>query len=113
MTVDPKVIGGRVRKKRTELGLNQKTLAERVGISPSAINQYEKGDKVPSTETLVKLAQELEITTDYLLGASMEDGIFVDASVVEAFQDFKKLSSRDRQNIIANIRFLKDGSSNK
>ena len=113
MAVEPKIIGQRIRKKRLELAINQKELADRVGISPSAINQYEKADKIPSTETLVKLAQELGITTDYLLGATSEEELFLDASVANAFRDFKGLSSKDRQNIISNIRFLKENSSKK
>ncbi len=113
MAVEPKIIGQRIRKKRIDLNINQKELAERVGISPSAINQYEKGDKIPSTETLVKLAQELGITTDYLLGATTEEELFLDASVLDAFRDFKKLSPQDRHNIISNIRFLKEHSPKK
>lgn len=113
MVVEPKVIGNRIRKKRTDIGLNQKELAERVAISPSAINQYEKGDKVPSTETLVKLAKVLGITTDYLLGGTSEEDLFLDNEVKDVFQDFKALSARDRNHIISNIRFLKDNSSKK
>lgn len=113
MAIEPKIVGQRIRKRRLGLEINQKELADRVGISPSAINQYEKGDKIPSTETLVKLAQELGITTDYLLGATIEEDLFLDASVIDAFKDFKKLSPQDRHNIISNIRFLKEHSSKK
>lgn len=110
MAIDQKEIGMRIRKKRGEVGLNQKDLAEKVGISPSAINQFEKGDKVPSTETIMKLARELGASTDYLLGAATDDDIFIDSAVVDAFKNFRELSAQDRHNIVANIKFLKDNS---
>jgi transcriptional regulator with XRE-family HTH domain len=113
MVVNSKAVGVRIRKKRVELGVNQKELAERVQISPSAINQYEKGEKLPSTETLVKLAHELKTTTDYLIGASVEEDFVIGASVVDAFNAFKELSPQDQQNIISNIHFLKERSSSK
>lgn len=113
MLVSPKTVGSRIRKKRSDLGINQKELAERVQISPSAINQYEKGEKLPSTETLVKLAHELKTTTDYLTGSSIGEDFIIGATVVDAFNAFKELSPQDQQNIISNIQFLKERSAPK
>ena len=107
------IIGTRMRQKREEAGLSQKGLAEKVGISPAAINQFEKGEKKPSSPVLATIAEELGVSTDYLLGASEEDNIFFSDNVAAAFRDFKKLSKTDREIIIKNIRFLKSQTKPK
>lgn len=105
--VDPKLIAKRIRTKRTELGLTQKDLAEQVGVTPPAINRFEKGEKSPSVDTLLKLAKALGVSTDFLLGAESGEDIFIDKDVSEAFKDFKSLSLEHRQMVLANIKFFK------
>jgi transcriptional regulator with XRE-family HTH domain len=78
-----------------------------VGVSPSAINQFEKGDKKPSSEVLASIAHELGVSTDYLLGASKKEDIFFTEDMAAAFRDFKELSKRDREIILENIKLLK------
>lgn len=107
MDVDPKIIANRIKTKRVELGLSQKNLAERVGVTPPAINRFEKGEKSPSVDTLLKLAKALGVSTDFLLGAESGEDIFIDKDVSEAFKDFKALSLGHRQMVLANIKFLK------
>lgn len=113
MKTGSKTIGERIKEKREEMGLNQKELAKQLNITPSAVNQYEKGEKTPSTEKLVKLAKILGVSSDYLLGASKEKDIFIDKTILKAFTDFKELRPNDRANIMANIQFLKDKASKK
>jgi transcriptional regulator with XRE-family HTH domain len=108
MEINQKKIGDRIRSKREKNGLSQKALAEAVGISPPAINRFEKGIKVPSVDTLAKLAKSLGVSTDFLLGAGADDEIFVDDEVKDAFKEFKRLSPENRNNILQNIHFLKN-----
>ena len=61
--------GDRLKVRRTECGLLQRELADKVGISNRNISSYEKNDRQPSYETLVKLAAVLDCSTDYLLGS--------------------------------------------
>ena len=49
-----------LKKFRKAKGLNQDQLAEIVGVSASAISQYENGKKTPSFETALKLAEALD-----------------------------------------------------
>jgi len=106
--LNEKIIRKRIKECREATDLSQKELADLVDVTPSAVNQYEKGEKTPSTETLIKLAKALGVATDYLLGASQEKGIFIDRDVSMAFRDFKGLTRTDRANIMANIAFLKE-----
>lgn len=108
MNIDAKVIGSRIRNRRTQLGLTQKELADQAGISPPAINRFEKGDKSPSIDTLVKLAKILGTSTDFLLGAESAEGLFLDSDTCEAFKNFTSLPQEHRQIVLANIKFFKD-----
>lgn len=47
--------------------MTQRELAEAVGVTPSAITQYETGTRKPDIVTLKKLAAALHCTTDQLL----------------------------------------------
>ncbi len=65
--MDYKGLGERIRKQRLKLKLTQEKLAEKVEISESFMGHIERGDRKLSLETLVKLAQELNVSIDYLL----------------------------------------------
>ncbi len=54
-------------KYRKEKGWTQRELAERLGVKPSTITQYETGVRKPDIVTLKKLANILDCTTDQLL----------------------------------------------
>lgn len=51
---------------RRVLGLTQKDLAERVGISPQYLNDIERDRRVPPHDTRVALAKHTTIDLDYL-----------------------------------------------
>ena len=47
---------------------NPKALAEYLGVSVQAVNQYKQGTAYPKTENLIKIAEYFQISVDYLLG---------------------------------------------
>lgn len=67
MTVQ-EIFGHRLRQKRQELGLTQITLAKQVYTNNRAISVYESGKSSPSLDMLNLLADELEVSVDWLLG---------------------------------------------
>lgn len=52
--------------------LTQKELAQKIGVTESAMSYYVKGDRMPRIDALTRMAQALHTTTDYLLG-TVED----------------------------------------
>ena len=58
----------RLRIARTQRELSQEGLAKRANLQPSAISHFETGTRKPSFDNLRRLADALEVTTDYLLG---------------------------------------------
>ena len=69
--MDTIAFGNRVRAARELLGITQEDLASRVGMSPSHMSIVERGVKVPRMDTVVKLANELDVSADYLLQDSI------------------------------------------
>lgn len=61
------MLGIRIAILRISKGWSQAELAPRIGVSASAVGMYEQGRREPSLGLLVRLAQELGVTTDYLL----------------------------------------------
>lgn len=56
-----KLFGNRIRSLRTRLVLTQDQLAKRIDMSPQYLSNIERGRENPTFDTLVKLAQALEI----------------------------------------------------
>ena len=60
-------VGSRVKFRRRQLKMTQKDVAEYVGVSASAVTQWENDATVPSSESLLKLASVLQSSPDWLL----------------------------------------------
>ena len=58
----------RLQQQRKQSKLSQKQVAERIQVSPSVISNYESGERSPSLESLIALANLYHCSTDYLLG---------------------------------------------
>lgn len=61
-------IGDRILNLRKELNLNQKELAEKVGITEASLSRYENNLREPKAEIIIRLSNALNCSTDYLLG---------------------------------------------
>lgn len=62
----------RIKEMRKRYNMSQQELAERVGVTYSAIGHWERGLREPNLVMLKKIASVLDVTTDYLLGLSDE-----------------------------------------
>lgn len=67
----------RLRNLRKQAHLTQVDIAEKLGISQPAYASWERGIKKPTQGNLVKIAQILNVSVDYLVGNSdnTEDGL--------------------------------------
>lgn len=63
-------VGRRIRQAREHAGLTQEKLAETIGVSRTAISRWESGEIDPTIDHLIHLAQQLNVSADYLLGIS-------------------------------------------
>ncbi|MBI3864172.1 MAG: helix-turn-helix transcriptional regulator [Planctomycetia bacterium] len=75
-----------LKKLREIRNLTQSELGERAGIAAAAVSHFETGQRVPSLDSLVRLADALGVSVDELLGRDVArspagvDPIFLRAS---------------------------------
>ena len=62
-------IGEHIRKSRQEARISQEELAEYAGISGSYISDIEAGKRNFSVDVLMKIAEALQVSTDWILRA--------------------------------------------
>lgn len=64
-------LSNRIYELRTQKGLSQKELGAILGVSNKAVSKWETGTAIPKTETLIKLAEVFEISTEELLNMAL------------------------------------------
>lgn len=65
--MDRVLLGKRIREERLRLNLTQEILAEDVELTTAYIGQIERGERNLTLESLIKVANRLGVTVDYLL----------------------------------------------
>lgn len=58
----------RLRSKRAELDITQEDLANRAGVSQSAVFQWEDGNSTPTAQNIYSLAKALGCDPNFLIG---------------------------------------------
>ena len=58
----------RLKELRLKKGLTQTELGEKVGVKQNSFTNWENGKREPSFENLIKLADLLEVSLDWLFG---------------------------------------------
>lgn len=67
------VMGLRIKRLRERRGLGVRELSKRVQVSPATISKLEKGQRKPSIDLAMRLADVLGVSLDYLMGMYSED----------------------------------------
>ena len=78
-------LGDKLHKLRLEFNMSQKEVAGIINTSPSIISNYESGERTPSVENLMALANLYHCSTDYLLGFQTNDNT-LDVSMLSGEQ---------------------------
>ena len=66
-TLSVSLLAQAVSERRKALGFSQKELAEKTGISRSALSELERGDRNPSVDQLLHLSDALEFSLDEVI----------------------------------------------
>lgn len=61
------MLGARIALLRKSFGLSQQELANRLGVSASAVGMYEQGRREPPCALICELAELFGVSTDFLL----------------------------------------------
>lgn len=59
--------GEKMKAVRINKGLTQKALADKMGVSASAVGMYEQGRRIPDANALSKIAAALDVSVDALM----------------------------------------------
>lgn len=62
------IVGERIKSLRNEAKLSKVKLAAAIGVSDMAICRWERGDRIPDAEVIIKLAKFFNVSADYILG---------------------------------------------
>ena len=95
--------GRKLKYHRKQSGLTQEQLAEKMGVSYTQYQNYERGKSYPLMEKFIVLCQLLDVPADYLL--SDEARIFQDYSSSVMFQEFRDMTDKESKAI--NFAFMK------
>lgn len=68
--------GNRMKTTRNSQKMTQAELAQRLGVTPQTVSQYERGVKKPKTSTINRFAEALNVSAHWL-----ETGFYEDASI--------------------------------
>lgn len=71
MTINYSLIGNRIKTARKAKGLSQSELSELIDKSVGYMSYIETGSKKPSLETLIQIANALDVTIDELLSDNL------------------------------------------
>lgn len=98
-------IGRKIAEKRQSLSISQEELAERVDSSANYISNLERNKRHPSLNMLVRIANELDISIDYLLLDELQNKQNVENIVLkEALKSINGLDKKDKEEFIVYIK---------
>lgn len=92
--------GSQMKKRREELGLSRGVLAQRLGVSASAISNYENGLSFPKEDVILRLFDSLETDPNTLFRDSFHFGGWVlSRSEKQLLEQYRGLSPLGRETI--------------
>ncbi len=95
----------RLRQLREARNLSQVRLAELLSVDPRAYNRWEKGATAPHLDTIIKMADVLQVTIDELVGRKpISDDIKIRNHTLHAlWEKADSLPDTDQQALITVI----------
>lgn len=72
--MDKAELGKKLRQARLEKGYTQQTLAELAGIGNVYLGEIERGQKMPSMNSFIRIIEVLNISADYVLRDELSSG---------------------------------------
>ena len=101
--------GEQLRKRREELGISRVELAGRLGISRSAVGNYETGVSAPKEEVLLRLFDALGVDPNYLYRDAYRAHGGIRSDEEQALlEGYRRLSLAGRQTVHTMVRALED-----
>jgi transcriptional regulator with XRE-family HTH domain len=90
----------RLRSLRKQKNLSQTELGQLAELHYTHIGRYERGTSRPSGDTLKRLADALDVSSDYLLEGASDDAAkakFEDRELLRQFQEVEQIPEEDKK----------------
>lgn len=97
------LLGEQIRKQRKKKKYTLEQLAEKLDVSTTFIGQIERAKGVPSLDTFVKIANELEISTDSLLFGDLNNNSGKNYFLNKIEEMTDGLSTKEKDLLLKNI----------
>lgn len=95
-----KTFGNIIRDLRKQKGITQKELAQSLQLSESTIGMYERNERQPDYNTLIRIADYFKVSTDFLLGRDFYDEVKRnDTELDQWLNDIKLAPSQKREEL--------------
>jgi transcriptional regulator with XRE-family HTH domain len=102
-------IGTKITQLRKKKNLSQVDFAKKIGASRTMVGNYERGANAPSIEMIVKIANVLDVSIDFLIGEGQSAKF--DKDVIKRIEDIQQLDTDTRgklffliDNVIQNFK---------
>lgn len=98
--------GKRLTEVRKAGKISQDALAKMVGVHGAVIGRYERDEVKPSIEVATQIAEALNVSLDYLVGAT---DLLLDKNVIKKIQEIQQLDTENKKHLFALMdAFLRD-----
>ncbi|PFI53283.1 transcriptional regulator [Bacillus cereus] len=95
-----KTFGNIIRDLRKQKGITQKELAQSLQLSESTIGMYERNERQPDYNTLIRIADYFKVSTDFLLGRDFNaEGKRNNSELDQWLNDIKFAPSQKREEL--------------
>lgn len=99
-------LGEKIKKERIRNRFTQEMLAEMADITSSYVGQIERGERKVTLSKLVRIANVLNVSVDYLLSDNIE--LTDDALQAEIKNAMTNMEEKDKHMIIDIIKIIND-----
>ena len=91
--------GERLKQARQQKGLSQSELGKRINVHYTQVGRYENKGAKPAGDVLARIANVLEVSSDYLMNGNAEtiaNDTLQDKELLNHFKQIETLSEQDR-----------------
>lgn len=103
--IDYQALGVRIRLARKNVQMTQEQLAEACFLSSAHIGHIERGTRIPSLDTILKISHTLNVSLDWLL---LDEQCTVDQTLLAVCSIMKGKSKEKTRRFINAVKLLAD-----
>ena len=94
-------VGKRIKETRLKSGFTQQALAQKACVSNVYLGEIERGVKMPSLNSFIKIVQALDVSADYILRGELNPGkTYAYDELIERLQTLTPAQRKTAEDIL-------------